>query len=471
MKKMIYCSAMIIFFMSLGLVFSNNIWFDESYTLELVKHNFTDIVSLLKMDMHPPLYFISLKFWMNCTGYSLVQAKIFSALGLLSTLVLGCTLIRKDFGEKVACLFILFVAATPMVYYFSVQPRCYSWCIFWVTFCFVMGIRVMNKNSLYNCILFAVGCLFAAYNHIYALIAVAGLAGFVNLYLLHKRQGVRNIIFTDFIILLGYAPWMPVLFSQTRSAASGFWLTSLEPLSVIVFSISVVIFFLILEKKKNRELSVICGVFSIMFVQVLGLGVSLIMRPLYIARYVVPLMGILALVLACCFEKQAAAKKVIVLIVSVIILQFIGSFRFEYSASISEFRTEFDKENGSNNIFLYSDSSFGAMSYYYPENSHICFYYEPWFEVWQNVQFVGIKDFIEEKNGFKKWYVVNRKSEIPDWMKEKWRMGLKYSFRNDFNDFDVYLLDSAAKKGTFYRSSQKLTIRRIVVAKEMVSVL
>lgn len=442
MKKVAYCLAIIIFLMSIGLVFNDNIWFDESYTLELVKHNFTDITSLLEMDMHPPLYFISLKIWMNCAGYSLVQAKIFSALGLLATLILGCTLIRKDFGERVACLFILFVAATPMVYYFSVQPRCYSWCVFWVTFCFVMGNRVMNKKSFYNYIFFAMGCLFAAYNHIYALIAVTGLAGFVNLYLLHKRQGVQNIILTDFIVLLGYAPWMPVLFSQTRSAASGFWLTSLEPLSVIVFVISAVIFFLILGKKENRKLFVICGMFSIMFVQVLGLGISLIMRPLYIARYAVPLMGIFALVLACCFEKQAVAKKVIVLLVSTIILQYVGIFRFEYSASISEFRTEFDKENGNDNIFLYSDSSFGVMSYYYPGNYHMCFCYEPWYKVWQNVRFVDEKDFREEKTGYKQWYVVNRKSKVPDWMKTKWEMVLKYSFRNDFNDFDVYLLDS-----------------------------
>lgn len=440
MKKLTYCLAVIIFFLSIGLVFSDNIWFDESYTLELVKHNFTDVISLLKTDMHPPLYFISLKLWMGGAGYSMVQAKIFSALGLLCTLVLGCTLIRKDFGEKIACLFILFVASTPMVYYFSVQPRCYSWCIFWVTFCFVMGIRVMNKMSLYNCILFGVGCLFAAYNHIYALIAVAGIAGFVNLYFLHKKQGGRNIIFIDLFILIGYVPWMPVLLSQTKGAVSGFWLTSLEPLSVIVFSISGVICFCILRKKRNRNLLVIFGLFSIMFVQVLGLGVSLVIRPLYIARYAVPLMGIFALVLACCFEKQAAVKSILVLIVSVIILQYIASFCFEYSTSISEFRTEFDKENGNNNIFLYSDSSFGAMAYYYPEDTHICFYYEPWFKVWQNVQFIDKEDFTKEINGINQWYVVNRKSKIPDWMKTKWKMTLKYSFRNDFNVFDVYLI-------------------------------
>lgn len=83
---------------------------------------------------------------------------------------------------KVACFYILFVAATPMVYYFSVQQRCYSWCVFGVTLCFVMGLRMMNKASVSICILFAIAFLFSAYDYIYALIAVAGIAGFVNLY-------------------------------------------------------------------------------------------------------------------------------------------------------------------------------------------------------------------------------------------------------------------------------------------------
>lgn len=442
MKKNIFCLSAIVYLLSIGLIFSNNIWFDESYTLALVKHDFSDMIHILKSDMHPPLYFISLKLWVSCFGFSMVQTKIFSTLGLLSTLLLGCTLIRKDFGEKAACYYTLFVAATPMVYYFSVQQRCYSWCVFWVTLCFVMGMRMMHKATLCNCILFAAAFLFSGYNHTYALIAVAGIAGFVNLnYFFKKKKGIRNIILTDFLVLAGYAPWMVALISQTRSAVSGFWLTSLETLSVVVFFISVVVFAAVLWKKENRKLPIMAGVFSIMFVQVLGFGTSLLIRPLYIARYAAPLIGIFALVLALCFERKVMSKKIVVSIGFIIILQYIGIFCFEYSPSISEFRNEFEKESEVDDIFVYSDSAFGMMSYYYPKNPHICFCYESWFEAWENVQFADKDSFIEEKNGSKLWYVVNEKSYIPDWMKKKWNMVLKYSFRNDFNCFDVYLLN------------------------------
>ena len=234
------------------------------------------------------------------------------------------------------------------------------------------------------------------------------------------------------------------MISQTRNAISGFWLTSLEPLSILVFVVTVVVSAIVLRKKGNRRLPVIFGVFCVMFVQVLGLGISLMIRPLYIARYAAPLIGIFALVLALCVERKANIKKIIILTGFVIIFQYIWTLRFEYAGSLSGFRDEFSKEMESDDIFLYSDSSFGVMSYYYPENLHLCFCYESWFDAWQNVQFVDKDSFLVQNNASKLWYVVNRQNGIPVWMKERWDMTLRYSFQNDFNTFDVYRLESTS---------------------------
>ena len=436
----------LLFLLSIGLAFSGSIWFDESYTLALVRHDYPDIIRILKNDMHPPFYFISLKLWLDCFGYSLAWTKLFSSLGLLATLLLGCTLVRKDFGTKAARLYILFVAAMPMVYYFSVQQRCYSWCIFWVALCFVMGLRIRDKTAWYNYAAFAAAFLCSAYNHTYGLVAAGGIALFVNLYcFFYRRNTIRNIIITDLAILAGYAPWLFILVSQTRNAISGFWLTSLEPLSILLFAVSVVVSVMILRKKENRRIPVMAGLFCILFVQVLGLGLSLVVRPLYIARYAAPLMGIFALVLALCTSGSFLydKKRIAILIGIAIIFQYILVFRFEYADSLSGFREEFAKEKTADDIFLYSDTSFGVMSYYYPDDRHLCFCYESWFEAWENVRFIDKDSVEEQKSGGSLWYVVNRQGRIPDWMKERWDMALRYSFRNDFNTFDVYLLENA----------------------------
>lgn len=40
---------------SISLIFNNNIWFDEAYTLSLIQHNYSEVIEILKSDMHPPL--------------------------------------------------------------------------------------------------------------------------------------------------------------------------------------------------------------------------------------------------------------------------------------------------------------------------------------------------------------------------------------------------------------------------------
>lgn len=103
-------------------------------------------------------------------------------------------------------------------------------------------------------------------------------------------------------------------------------------------------------------------------------------------------------------------RKIIYMTGVIIILQYIAVFQFEYSPSVSDFRKQFAQENKTENVFLYTDSSFGAMSFYYPENRHICFYYQSWFRAFKRV------DFVEQN------FKIDKK-------------------RIDFNRFDVYLLN------------------------------
>ena len=114
--KWLYILAALLSFLSVSLIFSCGIWFDESYTLALIKHDYSDIIAILKDDMHPPLYFLGLKVFCGVFGYSLAATKAFSAIGFLLTLVLGCTIIKSDFGGKTALAYELFLPV-------------YLWCI------------------------------------------------------------------------------------------------------------------------------------------------------------------------------------------------------------------------------------------------------------------------------------------------------------------------------------------------------
>lgn len=126
----VYIIFAVLSLFSLTLIFNDNIWFDEAYTLSLIQHNYSDIINILKSDMHPPLYFLSLKTFCCIFGYSITATKIFSAIGYIATLFLGCTIIKKHYGSKASIIYMLTVGAVPMMLYFSVQQRSYSWSIF-----------------------------------------------------------------------------------------------------------------------------------------------------------------------------------------------------------------------------------------------------------------------------------------------------------------------------------------------------
>lgn len=284
---------------SISLIFNNNVWFDEAYTLSLIQHNYSEVIEILKSDMHPPLYFISLKFFCEIFGYSILVTKIFSVLGYIATLLLGCTVVKKHFGSDTSMVYMLTIGAIPMSLYFSVQQRSYEWCIFFVTLCFIETLLFIKSCKYRHCIIFVIAALFAAYNHIYALLAVGIIFAFLNIYIFTKsKKLIKAIILSDISIIIGYFPWIFPLLYQTEAAAGSFWLKGVEPLSVVVFASGLVISTLILAKKENRRLSVIFAITCVLSVQAIGLLVTIFIRPFYIARYSVVISGIFALLVA-----------------------------------------------------------------------------------------------------------------------------------------------------------------------------
>ena len=220
----VYIIFAVLSLFSLTLIFNDNIWFDEAYTLSLIQHNYSDIINILKSDMHPPLYFLSLKTFCCIFGYSITATKIFSAIGYIATLFLGCTIIKKHYGSKTSIIYMLTVGAVPMMLYFSVQQRSYSWSIFFVTLCFIESLFFIANKKFHHCILFAIAGLGAAYNHIYALLAVAIIFAFANIYLLIKDRNLfKRVIIADLIMVAGYSFWIIPLLNQTKSASSNFY--------------------------------------------------------------------------------------------------------------------------------------------------------------------------------------------------------------------------------------------------------
>lgn len=429
---------------SLGLIFNNNVWFDEAYTLSLIRHNFSDLISIIKSDMHPPLYFISLKLFSEIFGYSVLATKIFSVIGYIATLLLGCTVIKKYFGSFASIIYMLAVGAIPMSLYFSGQQRSYSWCIFFVALCFIEALLFIENNKYNHCFIFVISALFAAYNHIYALLAIGIIFAFVNIYILIKnRKLIKAIILSDILIIIGYLPWFLPLLFQTKAAYGSFWLKNVEPLSIIVFITGIVISAVILIKKENRSLPVIFAIICILSIQFIGLFVTIFIRPLYIARYSVVVLGIFAILIAFGVNNtnEKFKKAVCIGLSALNVICIIATGIFEYNSSMNKFFDRFDKIAAPSNTFIYCDSSFGIMSYYFPDDTHICTYSKPWFAAFDNVECIDKNDLPDKISpNSTVWFVKNELTKTPGYIQSNFIIEFVDSFKCDFNTFTVYRL-------------------------------
>lgn len=431
---------------SISLILNNNIWFDEAYTLSLIQHNYSEMIEILKTDMHPPLYFISLKCFCEVFGYSILVTKIFSVIGYIATLLLGLTIIKKRFGNNTSIVYMLTVGAIPMSLYFSVQQRSYQWCIFFVTFCFLEALLFLESQKTYHCVIFVVTALFSSYNHIYALLAVGIIFAFVNIYALAKnRKLIKAIIISDITMIVGYSPWILTLLHQTKAASDNFWLSCIEPLSVIVFISGAVISALMLARKENRKLPVIFAIICVLSIQVIGLFVTIFIRPFYIARYCVVISGIFAFLIAVgTNDIKSSIKKVIISLICLLnIVCIVAVGTFEYNTSMKNFFHRFEKISSSTDAFVYCDSSFGIMSYYYPESTHICTYNESWFSAFNNVECINKKDLAVKIHSYDTvWFIKNELTKTPEFINNEFELNLIDSFKCDFNTFEVYSIQN-----------------------------
>ena len=101
LKKKINIKTIHIAIIILGIIFvcmsgfHTSIWFDESYSVGMANHTFSEIWQIGGNDVHPILYYWMLKIVSILTGGSILAYRIFSMIPIAILGILGFTHIRK----------------------------------------------------------------------------------------------------------------------------------------------------------------------------------------------------------------------------------------------------------------------------------------------------------------------------------------------------------------------------------------
>lgn len=369
-----------------SLIFNQNIWTDEAFTMELVNSN--SIIGIIKgtaVDVHPPLYYLIAHFFVALFGSSVQIYKIVSIIPMVLTMLLGLLYVKPWFGAKTTVLYILFLNAIPCVMEYGVQVRMYSWCIFFISFAALSAYGYYHFKSNKYLLLLTLTALCACYTHNFSMISAVFIYTILGISLVLKERKIPlKWLVSGGVVSVLYLPWLLVLYNQTNNRVGNYWIANIDketilgyfidifgsriPYSTIMFGVlwGVAVILLLASIRNDKNI----GIFGILlflipiFTALLGVIVSILITPFFIARYLLPCMGILALGLALAFRNENGYVYTFLCLFLVCMLgnSYYENYQLEYhSTNVDELLAYIDENLDDDDIIIYNNNLFGFI--------------------------------------------------------------------------------------------------------------
>ena len=192
------------------------LWLDEALSVNIARLPLGDIPAALRLDGHPPLYYVLLHGWMEIFGESDAAVRALSALFSLLTLPLLWWTLRPR-GERVAWLATALFAASPFAIRYATEARMYSLVMLLVVLGWAAVERSIQRPSLVRLAGVAATTGLLLLTHYWSMFLLAAV-GIVLLWAA-LRRGVGaawKVIAAMAVGSLAFLPWVPSFLTQLQ---------------------------------------------------------------------------------------------------------------------------------------------------------------------------------------------------------------------------------------------------------------
>lgn len=311
--------AFILLCVNLYLCFFDNLWIDEVFSMYIIEGSYLDILINTAIDVHPPLYYFILKFFVDFIKIIMssinviVVAKIISFSSIIAIFYFFVYKMPKIADKLISGFLLLAMFSFNPFEEFSITIRMYGYALLFCVLCLYYTIKIIKENNSRDWRFFVLFFELSAYTHYFGLIASAGLLLYLLIYFFIKdrKNFITALYYTIFCIVI-YVPWLTVLCCQFAYIKSyGYWISSMQGedignmikfivnpgfsqnnvITIVLCIIFVLLFILVLFSRKiKKQEKWICfaGLFSMIFLIVVGLSISYLITPIFIKRYVIP---------------------------------------------------------------------------------------------------------------------------------------------------------------------------------------
>ena len=350
---------------------------DEYFTLTLINFDLNEMVRLTAADVHPPLYYLILKFFMTVFGFfgvsshSLYAVRIVSIIPYAIIMAISFFKIRKDYGWLTAGLFMLSLGVMSQFFFYFLIARMYSWAILFILIAFIYTKEIYTKGDLKYWVIVSVASVLAAYTHYFAGISAVCLFLILIYYVLFKnRSQIRNLCISIAVSFLLYLYWLPTLLAQLDVIHNAFWVPRITINSLIedfgyyaycnnlffaVIAILILIAIIYMYKRQLNEkytvdnFYLLTGLGVYVGTIVFALVVSLTYKSVLLARYLIPASAILWLSISILISKIEDKRTMMYSFALVCLLLIVG-MGYMISSNFTMYGEGMAKENLFNEI-------------------------------------------------------------------------------------------------------------------------
>jgi uncharacterized membrane protein len=263
MKK--HFSLILILILGIALRFYHNLdvslWHDEAFSALLIKYPWQEMMYRIGLDVHPPMYYIFLRFWSYIFGDSLASLRGMSIFFGAASVWAGWALVKEAFkNEKAALWAALLLAVNPFqILKFATEARMYTMGAFFALLAAFFLVKALNaqkelhqgqasgmpnlpqdislkRRTLVYYLGFTASMVIIIYTHYYLFFTAAALGIYGLLYLFfHHRWNWKKyayLLASYFLIFVSFLPWLKTFLFQYRQVGAGYWIPPIDRWSI-----------------------------------------------------------------------------------------------------------------------------------------------------------------------------------------------------------------------------------------------
>ncbi|MBI4470986.1 MAG: glycosyltransferase family 39 protein [Acidobacteria bacterium] len=201
-----------------------NIWFDEAYSWKLAQLSYAAILREAAADVHPPLYYFFLKWWIAVAGTTAAGLRSLSLVASLVLMMVTYVAGRNWAGERAALWALMIMAVSPHQIFYAQEARMYALTALFVMLAVYFYDRWVSSGRISALASYTAVALLAVYTHYFAILLLLAIqCDFALRWLPLKESPTatphrRRLLLwlgAHTVMLLCYLPWLPALASQT----------------------------------------------------------------------------------------------------------------------------------------------------------------------------------------------------------------------------------------------------------------